>query len=519
MRSSEDFKRREFLAVAGGLLGAAGLRAGPAQGRPVNAAPDEGPPQVGDRKQLFIDRRFIDASENVNLSMNPAQKLGVVLDSAKEPWEHGTGGYFRVIDDGGKLRMYYGVFAESGHGLAYAESDDGVHWNKPDLGLVAINGSKSNNLIYADDAIDATIMVDPNDAPERRYKMFRSLVTDDKERAGVYASFSADGIHFTEAGRVLPMWPETSLIADWDPTIKKYVVFLRVFVRDNENQRRVGRLETDDLLKPWPYHPTDPLLSPPAPENIPQVLSVDDRDGPHCDIYTNATCLYPYAQDVYLMFPALFRHFSPNRQPWFRFAPGNDDGMIEIQMAVSRDGIHWERPDRRPYVPAGLPDEWDRWLHMMGVGIVRRGNSLYQYYWSSGRMHDSGILRPEYDKNIKTQSGIGALRQRLDGFMSADFSEGGGTLTTPLLRFTGTQLQLNIDTGGMGTAFVEIQDAQGQPIPGFTRADCEEIGGNFLDTPVRWKGRSDLSSLRDRPIRLHLSARRTKLYAFQFARV
>ncbi|WP_422931454.1 hypothetical protein [Singulisphaera sp. PoT] len=448
--------------------------------------------------------------------MNPAQKLGIVLDSSKEPWEKGTGGYFRVIEDGGKFKMYYGAFLDSGHGLCYAESDNGLHWTKPALGLVEVGGSKANNVIYPDDAIDATIMVDSIDVPERRYKLFRSKVTDDPARAGVYASYSADGIHFTEAGRVLPMWPETSLIADWDSRIKKYVVFLRVFVRNQENQRRVGRIETDDLLKPWPFRQTDPLLSPPSPENIQAVLSVDEHDNPHSDLYTNAACLYPYAQDVYLMFPSVFRHFSPRQQPWFRFKPGNDDGMFEVQMAVSRDGITWERPDRRPYVPMGLPDEWDRWLAMMGVGMVRRGNSLYQYHWSSGRMHDSAILRPEYDQAVPPKSAIGALRQRVDGFMSADFAYGGGTLTTPPITFVGTHLRLNIDTGAMGTAFVEIRDERGEPIPGFTRADCEEIGGNFLDVPVRWKGKSDLTALRGRPISLHITARSAKLYAFQF---
>lgn len=510
------FGRREFLAVAGGMLGASARGVEAAAPPRAARAPDAGPRQVGDRKQLFIDRRFIAASEHVALAMNPAQKLGVVLDAGNSPWERGQGGYFRIVEDGGKLKMYYGAFLTTGQGLCYAESDDGLHWTKPALGLVEINASKVNNVLYPDDAIDATIFIDPNDVPARRYKLFRSLVTSDPARAGVYASYSADGLHFTEAGRVLPMWPETSLIADWDPRIKKYTVFLRVFVRDNPNQRRAGRIETDDLLKPWPYRPTDPLLSPPSPANIPQVLSVDGDDGPDCDIYTNAACRYPDAEDVYLMFPAMFRHFSPHRQPWFRFKPGDDNGLIEVQLAVSRDGVRWERPDRRPYFPMGLPDEWDRWLAMMGVGMVRRGNALYQYYWSSGRMHDAAILRPEYDKSAPTRGGIGALRQRPDGFISADFAHTGGTLTTPPLLFGGSHLRLNIDTGGMGTAFVEIRDDQGRPIPGFALADCEEIGGNFLDTPVRWKGKADLSALRGRPVVLHVSARRAKLFALQF---
>jgi hypothetical protein len=510
------FSRRTLLtsAAAGGLLGGAVARAAEARAEPAPAGP---PRDVGDRKQLFIDRRFIAASDDVELVMNPAQKLGIVLDPSEVSWELGQGGYFRVIEDGGKFKMYYGTFLPTGKGLSYAESDDGLRWTRPSLGVVSINGRKDNNVLYADDAIDATIMVDPRDEPARRYKLFRSLVTSDPDRAGVYASYSADGIHFTEAGKVLPLWPETSLIADWDPKVGKYVVFLRVFVRNNENQRRVGRLETDDLLKPWPMKPTDPLQSPPSPENIPEVLSVDARDNPYCDIYTNAAHRYEHADDVYLMFPAMFRHFAPPRQPWFRFKPGEDYGLIEAQLAVSRDGIHWDRPDRRPYFPMGLPDEWDRWLVMMGVGMVRRGSALYQYYWSSGRMHDSGILRPEYDQSVQRRGAIGALRQRLDGFLSADFAYDGGTLTTPPVVFSGTHLRLNIDTGAMGTAFVELRDLQGRPLPGFARADCEEIGGSFVDAPVRWKGRSDLSALRGTPVTVHIAARGAKLYAFQFA--
>ncbi|MCC2668324.1 MAG: hypothetical protein K0Q72_795 [Armatimonadetes bacterium] len=507
--------RRELLAAAAGSV--AGLAAAPTAARAAAAEPRSREPRnVGSRKQLFIDQRFIAASEHVTLTMNPAQKLGVVLDSEKEPWEHGTGGYFRVIEDGGKFKMYYGAFTDAGHSVCYAESEDALHWTKPNLGVMEVNGSKQNNILVRDNAIDATIMVDPRDVPERRYKLFRSRVANDAG-AGVYASYSADGIHFTDAGRVLPMWPETSLIADWDPRIGKYVVFLRVFERDIENQRRIARIETDDLLKPWPYKPTEPLRSPPSPANIPAVLAADEQDDPFTDFYTGAAHIYAHAEDVYLMFPTPFRHFAPSRQPWFRYEPGNEYGLIDVQMAVSRDGIRWERPDRRPYVPMGLPDEWDRWLTMMGVGMVRRGSYLYQYYWSPGRTHDSGILRPEYDQSISTKSGIGAVRQRLDGFISADFAYTGGTLTTPPLLFTGSQLRLNVDTGAMGTAFVEIRDLQGKPIPGFTRADCEEIGGNFVDTLVRWKGKSDLSALRGQPVTLHFTARGAKLYAFEFA--
>jgi hypothetical protein len=109
------------------------------------------------------------------------------------------------------------------------------------------------------------------------------------------------------------------------------------------------------------------------------------------------------------------------------------------------------------------------------------------------------------------------VKQRLDGFVSADADHRGGTLHTPAIVFRGKSLRLNIDTGSMGTAFVEIQDTEGRPIPGFSLTDCEEIGGNFIDQRVYWKGKSDVSKLAGQPVRLRIQLKRAKLYAFQFS--
>lgn len=84
--------------------------------------------------------------------------------------------------------------------------------------------------------------------------------------------------------------------------------------------------------------------------------------------------------------------------------------------------------------------------------------------------------------------------------------------------FGGGRLRLNIDTGSAGTAFVELQDADGKPIPGFTLADCENLSGNFIDQAVYWKGRPDVSALAGCPVRIHIMLKRAKLYAFQFTK-
>ncbi len=472
---------------------------------------------VGTRKQLFIDRRFIERSENVTLRMNPAQKLGLVLDSTAAPWEDGTGHVLAVIDTGPKIRMYYGAYTHAGNAIAVVESEDGLHWVRPNLGLVEIGGNRNNNVLRCsqrDCPEVAHVYYDKRDVPARRYKLFitRGGENFDPKRDGVFAYTSADGIHFEEAGQVLPRYIDNPAIVNWDEKLGKYVVFTRAFIPGAENQRQIARIVTDDLLKPWPFRNTSDYWRA-TPDHLPVVLKADED---FTDLYYNNAVVYPWAEDVHLMFVTPFRHFAPNRQPWFRFKPGNDYGLIETQLAVSRDGIHWNRPDRTPYFPMGLANEWDRWLAVTGSGLLRRGNYLYQYYMSSGRTHDSAILRPEYDDAIKLKNGIGAVRQRLDGFMSADVDHNGGWLLTPPIVFGGNQLRLNIDTGATGTAFAEIRDARDQPIPGYTLNVCEEIGGNFLDAVVRWKGRDDLTALAGKPVKLYFKLRRAKLYAFQF---
>jgi hypothetical protein len=456
---------------------------------------------IGTQKQLFIDQRFIAQSEGIALRMNPGQKLGLILDEYGAPLPV-QGHTSRVIEDHNKIHLYVGA-----GDLIVMESDDGLHFERvgPQIGRGDL----------------PTIFLDQHDPnPARRYKLFWLQAKEpfDSKTDGIFAGCSADGFHFTTVGRVLPLLIDNPAVVDWDQRIGKYVIFTRVFAYNSENQRRITRLETDDPLKPWPYQPGDPKHNRLNTENVPVVLEADQEDDPHSDIYYNAATIYPWAQDVYLMLTAQFRHFSPQRNPYLRPPHGHweDFGLLEVQLAASRDGIHWRRASREPYFPTGLADEWDRWYAVMAPGIVRRGNYLYQYYTSTGRTHDSAILRPEYVNSAPRMGGIGVVRQRLDGFISADADHHGGLLETPPLTFQGNHLRLNIDTGAMGTAFVELRDADHHPVPGFTLAECEEIGGNFIDQCVYWKGKSDVSALAGRPVRLYFKLTRAKLYAFQF---
>jgi hypothetical protein len=145
---------------------------------------------------------------------------------------------------------------------------------------------------------------------------------------------------------------------------------------------------------------------------------------------------------------------------------------------------------------------------------IRMGDELWIYYVGQNRDHNGNIDPGAPDG--KFLSGIGRAVLRLDGFISADAGYRGGWLTTPLIRFSGGRLELNVATSGGGSVEVELLDEQGRPIEGYSKAASRIINGNSVRMPVRWKTTDDVSQLAGRPVRLRFHMQDCKLYAFQF---
>jgi hypothetical protein len=148
--------------------------------------------------------------------------------------------------------------------------------------------------------------------------------------------------------------------------------------------------------------------------------------------------------------------------------------------------------------------------------MVRRGAEIYQYHAGTDLAHNTGWAKDRTLEQLQNCGRIYRTVQRLDGFVSADFAQGGGEIITPLMEFSGDELHLNVKaTGGSGR--VEILDESGAPIRGFNLADCREIRADSVNERVSWRAGSDLSRLRGRKIHLRFRMRGVKLYAFQFA--
>ena len=119
------------------------------------------------------------------------------------------------------------------------------------------------------------------------------------------------------------------------------------------------------------------------------------------------------------------------------------------------------------------------------------GDEIWIYYSGTNRDHD-GLLDPAGKGHL---SGIGRAILRLDGFVSADAGYGGGEIVTPIVRFKRRAFGAEPRHWGGGAVRVELQDAAGRPLSGYTEDDASYICGNSVRLPVRWGESWDVSSL------------------------
>jgi hypothetical protein len=232
-------------------------------------------------------------------------------------------------------------------------------------------------------------------------------------------------------------------------------------------------------------------------------------------VYNTRAQKYPWADDAYVAFPLLFFHYDrggpPQRLVLADAAHERGTGLVETQLAVSRDGLAWTRYPRPAYVGIGDADGYPVRRSYVGSGLVRRGAQLWQYSYTRSTYHDPRA------KPAPAPDTIHRLVQRVDGFVSLDAPyEGGGFATKPL-RFAGNRLVVNVDTDAAGFAQFGFVDEAGAPIPGFSVDDGVYVNGDAIDYEVEWLGRGvDVSALAGRTVRLVARMRGTSLYALQF---
>ncbi len=498
---------------------------------------------IGSRKQLFIDHKLLEMSEGITLTANPPYQTREKLVTINAPWEHDAriGSYSTVVQENGRIRLWYEILAGEPPpgqnppfmGMAYAESLDGIHFGKPVLDLVERNGSRANNVVMPVDGVAAAIGGasiwrddNPNCPPGARYKSWSKFYP--KKGSGLRGPHrlwvSPDGLRWKLDERLMTglRAADTQPSWFWDPRVGRYVGYSREWVRDETSYgaRMASYNESNDMIH-WdsfaialepderdltaspamsidPFHATvrgEDLL-PPGGGKTAAAASPLDFYGPG---------VFPY-EGVYIALIPVFHHF---RGSGAEASPSTSD----IQLAVSRDGRHFSRPlPRRPFLRTGPDGAFDsKWIYPV-LRPVRMGGELWIYYFGQNIDHSHRL-----DPAAKgREAAISRAVMRVDGFVSADADYEGGWFLSPPLRFNGSRLELNLDTGAGGMAKVEILEESGKLIPGFTLADADPLNGNKVRMTASWKGSKDVSPLAGRTIRLRVRMRSAKLYALQF---
>jgi hypothetical protein len=183
--------------------------------------------------------------------------------------------------------------------------------------------------------------------------------------------------------------------------------------------------------------------------------------------------------------------------------------LIDLELAYSRDGFHWHRPDHTPFLASTRKDgDWDRGYLHSGVGICTVvGDRLYFYYsgWSG--------ISPQKGRSTYAGGATGVAFLRRDGFASLDAGEAPGAVTTKAVVFNGKHLFVNLDAP-RGELRAEVLDEQGRVIAPFSAEDCEPVSCDRTRQHVTWKGSTDLSALRGRRVKFRFHLRQGRLYAF-----
>lgn len=444
---------------------------------------------IGSRLQLFLDDWLIERMEGVEQKLHHpvAKEVALAID---QPWEKlwqkeerinpTPFGYSSVMKDGDVYRMFYtwDLDKQRDDPTGYAESRDGIHWEKPELGLFEFEGSKKNNIVWEGlRHFDFTPFRDTNPGaiPEERYK---TLIGNPH-----VALVSPDGLHWrqlSEEGVITDGAFDSQNIVFWDAEQKQYVAYYRDYVEvEGERIRAIKQALSDDFLE-W------------SPGQF-----LDYGDAPLEHFYTNGIIPYFRSSDLYVGFPM---RFIPSRKA---IQDHSDDGVSDVVFMFSRDGLNWDRRFMEGFIRPGLDSQnWTERNFLMTWGIVQTAPAELSMYWVEHYRHPTNRIRR------------GTLR--LDGFVSLNARYGGGEILTKPFTFQGSQLLLNYSTSAAGSIKVEILKDTLEPEKGFSGEEAPEIYGDQVDGEYAWTGDASIGQLAGQPIRLRFHLKDADFYSFRF---
>lgn len=454
--------------------------------------------ELKDNRELFVDTFLVAQLQNATLQMHHPRNEGPVFTFDK-PWEGNFSAYCTILKDGDLFRAYYRGLREAGNDgkdaevTCYAESSDGIIWEKPNLHIYEMKGTMDNNVILAHAApithnFSPFIDTNPLVRPEQKYKALGGT-----KKSGLIAYVSADGIHW-ETLQEEPVFTkglfDSQNVAFWSESEQKYICYFRIWTGEGyKGYRSVGRTTSEDFIH-W-SEPHDMSFGETPPEHL----------------YTQQTSPYFRAPQIYV---AIGARFMPNRQvlneEQARELDVNPDYFKDCSDAflmTSRGGNKYDRTFMESFIrpEIGLQN-WVSRSNYPALNVVQTSPTEMSVYVNENYAQPTAYLN--------------RYSLRIDGFASLYAGYNGGEMLTKPLVFNGKELEINYSTSAAGGIKIEIQDEKGNPIPGFTMKDCQEIIGNEISRIVTWNGKTDVGSLAGKPVRLYIYLKDADLFSLKF---
>ncbi|MBN1555582.1 MAG: glycosyl hydrolase family 32 [Phycisphaerae bacterium] len=469
--------------------------------------PDVVPIDIG--RQLFVDNFLIERTSLVRHYHHPVKYEGnpVLWPVTDTEMGHGQsiqtvpcavpkGGAVLFDNDKGIFRMWY----EAGWlGMGcYAESEDGLVWRRPKLDVVS-DACAENQFFPNEFNFDSwSVILDPHTTDEsQRFKLFMRGPSYGSlpPKLHAWVSTSNDGIHWSTPIKTGPTYDRSTCF--YNPFRRKWVFSLRGVHRCCRDRLYV---EHDDFLEGSRWNENTPVFW----------TGADDLDEPG-ELPPQLYNLDAAAYESIIV--GLFEIFKGPEN--HRGEATGEPKLTELMTAFSRDGFHWHRPDRRPFIPA------DRTAGSWEFGYVQPcssvclvvGDELWFYYIAFAGDHHCKVTRHDgKNRGLYANGSTGLAKLRRDGFASLDVGFEAGEVVTRPVTFQGQHLFVNANTKA-GQLSAEVMDVDGKAIPGFALEDCNPFTGNSTCQPITWQN-ADLASLVGRPVGFRFHMTRGSLYSF-----
>jgi len=471
--------------------------------------PDVIPIDIG--RQLLVDDFLIEYSNLKRVfhmpekyAGNPVLKPETALETIG-PEDHvkpyGQGNAGAAPKSGGvwwhpeeqQFRMWYET---SWFGpIAMATSKDGLQWERPEFDI-----RPGTNQVSPLDIVPDSWTVAPDwetENPEARWTLY--IQPPGPPQSGLSLT-SPDGIHWNHR-------TETGITGDrsthfYNPFRKKWVYSLRTGIHHPAYPVERGRArlyyETDDFMAGAQWHEDERVI-----------WLMADHDDPIDYLTRETPQLYNFDAVAYesIMLGFFQIHHGPHNKVCVEAGLPK---ITELNFAYSRDGFHWDRPDRRIHIPAERRDVWDRgYIQSVGGICTIMGDMLYFYYIGyQGNTEKTLTSNGLYDRSA---TGVAMLRR--DGFASMNAQSTPGILLTRPITFSGKYLFVNA-MANQGILRAEIQDLDGNPIAPYTLENSVPFSDDSTIAQMHWNSEADLTQLAGQPVRILFELTDGALYAF-----